>query len=479
MTYLFRGTQGERISVVGIKEETKNSLDVIYIGGSAAYRYWEPLKAYKEYGFTSYDLATSSIQAESILPYIKYAQQYQNPDLYIIGVRSFQYYENTGNEVGLRNSSDALDIGNNRFQLINTYLNNRDIETDEVALYWDLAKYHTNYEALKNRDSWALRDNSAKCESKGFKALTAWSYLDKPEGFQNEIRAELPANDRNTLVKLLEYLKNNNLKALFVVCPYYITQEDYSKYNTMNDIIASYGYDFLNTNDYYEEMAIDFSKDFYDISHVNSLGAEKYTTFLGNYLLNHYSLPNHKGSEEFGEWESLAEEFIDEDADSKETILKFISYAEEGEEIADIARTTDDFLKWASLLRDERYTMIAVGNEHDTEQLLPDYKKMLESINLADLFGRENYIKIIKNGNVIDSNDDGRTIISADIGQEWSKVPCVIENIDGKNEVYINGKNYNYKREDAINILVFDNYYRTISDSVYLRFNEGKIKIVR
>ena len=124
LTYLFRGNQNDRISVVGIKEE-KNSLDVIYIGGSAAFVYWEPLHAYSDYGFTSYDLATNTIQAENILAYIKYAQKYQSPDLYVIGVRAFQYFDEVGNEIGLRITSDSLDMGWNRTQLINTYLNNR------------------------------------------------------------------------------------------------------------------------------------------------------------------------------------------------------------------------------------------------------------------------------------------------------------------------------------------------------------------
>lgn len=69
-TYLFRGHvfgYNDRISVVGIKEEKKDSLDVIYIGGSAAFVYWELMKAYKDCGFTSYDLATNSIQTENIL----------------------------------------------------------------------------------------------------------------------------------------------------------------------------------------------------------------------------------------------------------------------------------------------------------------------------------------------------------------------------------------------------------------------------
>ena len=50
----------------------------------------------------------------------------------MIGVRAFQYYDEIGSEVGLRVTSDALDMGRNRFELINTFLNNRSLETDEA-----------------------------------------------------------------------------------------------------------------------------------------------------------------------------------------------------------------------------------------------------------------------------------------------------------------------------------------------------------
>lgn len=265
LTYLFRGNQfnyNDRISVVGIKKEKKNSLDVIYIGGSAAFTYWEPLRAYNDCGFTSYDLATNTIQAENILAYIKYAQKYQNPDLYVIGVRAFQYYDEVGSEVGLRVTSDALDMGWNRFELIHTFLNNRSLETDEIALYFDIAKYHTNYEALSNETAWHLIDNAMKCDYKGGQLQTAWCYLQEPKNVKTSERAKLSNNDENTLVELLNYLKKNDLNALFVVCPYSVTSEDYAKYNTMSDIVSEYGYNFLNTNDYYKEMGIDFSTDF-------------------------------------------------------------------------------------------------------------------------------------------------------------------------------------------------------------------------
>lgn len=471
LTYLFRGNQynySDRISVAGLKEEKENSLDVIYIGGSAAYAYWEPLKAYRDNGFTSYDLATNTIQAENILAYVKYAQKYQNPNLYIIGVRAFQYYSEEGSEMGLRVTSDALDVGINRTKLIGEYMENHTMNTDKFALYWDIVKYHTNYDALKTATAWKLMDNSYKCDSKGCIIGTDWCYLEEPKGFQSEARASLLDTNKQTLIELLEYCQSNDLNVLFIVCPYYITADDYSIYNSVGDIVSSYGYRFLNTNDYYDEIKVDFSKDFYNINHMNSLGAEKYTAFLEKFLVENYSLQDHRGDQEFEGWQTLADAFVDISEDSKRGVLNQVAYADEAIVIGETIRTTNDFALWGSLVSDERYTICVVGDATGFEKLSFANKKMLNQLGLVDIYGRNNYINIMTGETSIDSNADGRSTIKVNIGQIQQTVPCLIENTDNECSVVINSTEYSCRNEKGINIVVFDNYYRTIIDSVSL-----------
>ena len=62
-TYIFRNAGYDRNHIVGIDNE---KVDMVYVGGSAAFVYWQPLKAWKDCGFTSYLYATNSIQGEQI-----------------------------------------------------------------------------------------------------------------------------------------------------------------------------------------------------------------------------------------------------------------------------------------------------------------------------------------------------------------------------------------------------------------------------
>ena len=60
LTYLFRGADWSAYNVFAYRNEKKDSIDVVLVGGSSVYRFWNPLQAYNEHGFTSYDYTSSN-----------------------------------------------------------------------------------------------------------------------------------------------------------------------------------------------------------------------------------------------------------------------------------------------------------------------------------------------------------------------------------------------------------------------------------
>ncbi len=329
ITYLFRNAGYDRNHVVGIKSEKEN-IDVVYIGGSAAFVYFEPLRAFNDCGFTSYMLATNSIGVENILPYIKYALKYHKPQLFVIGIRAFQYYSDDQYDQGLRYASDSMDIlSAPRYEMIREYLENRNLQqdTDKVSYYLDIAKYHTNYENLANPNAWGFIDNTGTSQFKGneITGLPAlWSYIDTPHDFKTNERKDLLPNAQKEMNKLLSYCDENGIKLLFVVCPYAISKEHYEIYNTIMDQVTSHGYDFINTNDYYDEMGIDFATDFYEDNHVNIFGAQKYTEFLEKYISETYKLSDHRLDQAYEDWNKSVDEFFDTDKQVKEMTKQII-----------------------------------------------------------------------------------------------------------------------------------------------------------
>ena len=64
LTYLKKQSSVDLNNINGFYAEQENSLDIVYLGGSAAFVYWEPLTAYQNYGIASYLFAANTIQAE-------------------------------------------------------------------------------------------------------------------------------------------------------------------------------------------------------------------------------------------------------------------------------------------------------------------------------------------------------------------------------------------------------------------------------
>ena len=486
-TYLFRNASYNRQHVVGLKEEKKNSLDVVYIGGSAAFVFWQPLKAWNDCGFTSYLYATDNMQAENIKYYVKEVLKTQNPKVLVIDLRAFQYWnefiDNLYGEPGIRNSTDSMNFSLDRLNMVHYCLSNRTLsdeqEKNKLSFYIDLMKYHTNYDVLKTPDNWKMINNKYTSSQKGFEWIPSYKRLIQPTCNQITEKMELGEGSHKALVDLLNYCKEEKLKVLFAVCPYFISEQDQMKYNTMEEIIKSYGFDYLNTNEHYGEMNIDFSKDFYNENHVNCFGAEKYTTFLENYLIKQYNLPDKRGDIKYSSWDTDFVSFKESEASAKQTIEKLYANDEYKEQVISTLQKTEDVFKYASLAQKPEFTILMVLQGHAPNNL------PLEEISILTDWGMDksviqqnnsDFIGVISNNEILYANntvgDQQYTGTIGTIGYTISSVmgdKCSIKIADTEYALQKNG----------LNIVVYDNKKNVVVDSATLEFsNEEASKIV-
>lgn len=478
-TYLFRNADMCRIHSVGIKEE--KPLDMVYLGASDVYVYWQPLKAWNDYGFTSYNMAVNRTPSESIQYFIKETLKYHKPELFVISARSFQY-DWGGIETDLRNSSDSLEFSLNRWKLIREYLENRTINgnVDNLSFYFDIIKYHTNYSALASKANWDLINNKGTAMNKGFEWIPSYQYL-TPMDFETNSRNALSEINLKTLHKVLNFCKEKELKVLFVVCPYQITAGEQAQYNTIKDIVTSYGFGFLNGNEYYDEMRMDFSRDFYHSAHVNCYGAEKYTEFLGNYIMEHYELPDHREEDVYAGWNEDFIRFTEEESDTKEKVDALILAAQEGKKIADSIRETTDFGEWCILAKDTRFTILAVGDEGLSDLEDEEDRKALALLGLDTLKGTSNYIRVTKDTNIIYTNlETYETEYIGIVGYNSNIPNCTLKNSSNQElSIKVNGEECS-RKESGINIVIYENDYNYVVDSVTLKCDdEGKIQLIR
>lgn len=307
MNYLCNPTlSGDTEIINGFYGERKDSLDAVYLGGSASFVYYQPLKAYQEYGITSYNFGANTMQAE-LYPYmIEEVYKRQNPKLIIIDARAFQYRdgEQKPSEVAYRNVLSGTPLSINKSKFIEKNVKYVLHEDDTLPYYFGFIKFHSAEGKYSKVQALKMMFHKFKHPYKGFMFIPK---VEKEEFVEYETDEEqAPFKDTvKVLDDILATLKDKDAKVLFVVSPY-IEIEDHKKiYNYVERRVKEAGYDFIDANDYREEIKINYSTDFYNPSHVNIYGSNKYTDFITKYIKSNFNLIDHRKENIYSDWDEL------------------------------------------------------------------------------------------------------------------------------------------------------------------------------
>lgn len=331
VTYIIRTNGDVKDRFTGFYSEKENTLDVVMIGSSPVYPYYVTPKIWGDYGITAYPLS-SNLQRPVAAPYlVKEVRKTQSPSLYLFEMRMFTARDGdlTNNMAYTRGVTDNLKYSKNRIETINAMV---DDASERYTYYFDIFKYHSNwktmilpeqlrcyrYEKPDDMKGYVITDEVGPCEAFDTSHITQ--------------QLAMPEVQEKCLYTLLDYLKKNELQALFFLSPTVMEEDKQKMYNYMENIIDSYGYEFLNMNDYYQEIGLDFATDFSDYGgHTNAVGAVKCTDFLFGYVTDRYSFADKRGDERYRSWDAAYEQWKAEYETAKETIAQRIAdedYAE-------------------------------------------------------------------------------------------------------------------------------------------------------
>src|SRR5699024_4978230 len=142
-----------------------------------------------------------------------------------------------------------------------------------------IIKYHRNPEKIRVNDQIKMAFNMYENQLKGFHFIPKVEEQKKIVN-NTDVKTPIYEETEKILIDIQEYCKTTDCNYLFVVSTYIEQELHKENFNYISEIINQYGYNFLDTNDYYNEMKLNFKTDLYNYSHVNIFGADKYTDFL-------------------------------------------------------------------------------------------------------------------------------------------------------------------------------------------------------
>jgi len=322
VTYVMKPRGIDLDNIAGLYGEKKSSLDMVYIGGSACFVYWEPLRTFEKEGIASYNYGADTIQPEFYEMMIKEIFKTQNPELIVIDARAFQYrtLNPPPTEVAYRNILTGMPLSLNKIQFIQKNVK-KYLGDEETSYYFDLIKYHRELKGNLVNKQIEMSFNLYQNPLKGFLFVPRTEKQIKPN-FKTREKKPIDNEAEKILLDLLEYIKTTECNYLFVVSPYVEKEGEKENFNYIEEIIEQYGYLFIDSNDYYEEMQMNFDTDFYNFGHVNIFGAEKYTDFLTKYIKANYEIPDRRN--EYQEWNELLPDWNKQVEETKATIRQQI-----------------------------------------------------------------------------------------------------------------------------------------------------------
>ena len=315
--YVLCRADHNRERLKGFYNESKESLDVVILGASEVYSDFAPGYAYEYAGVTSYLFAT---QANSILNYksqLKNILSRQNPDLIVIELNGAVYgdEEEVTKEANLRNYVDNVPLDGIKLGWIKD-----NVSENYFEYLFPVMKYHGTWQDLPEQGKYIrtiVQDHTRGYNYlKGILNETA-VYTSSEISFNKDLpeladdKKPLTQIEETALRDLLQYCKDEGLtNVVFARFPHIVVTRTYDRFqrsNTVGEIVAEYGYDYLNLELNFALTGLDEKNDFYNLDHLNVYGQKKFTAYLTDNLITRYGLSAHTLTDaQKDEWDTCA-----------------------------------------------------------------------------------------------------------------------------------------------------------------------------
>ncbi len=307
------GTSGFKIQE--FRRETRDSIDVLFLGSSHMYCSFSPMLAWQEKGLASYVVAGPEQPMNTTLVTFRNCLATQKPKVAVVELRGLSFKDKVTADTddaavtGFYGRLDAAMAG----KRINAW----------PSTFFDFFTYHSRWKEL-GRGDWttAAKVLLGRVEPAFYKGFV-YVPQTKPQALKTgdpfpidhaQYDVNLPYLDG--LVTLAEA---NGCQLVFTMTP-----AAYTVYfdNYLADVRARYpAIPVLNLNERLDAMELDFATDMFDPGHTNGKGAAKCTKELLAFL-DAYNLPDHRGEAAYAAWDRDLEKYLKATAAADAAVAK-------------------------------------------------------------------------------------------------------------------------------------------------------------
>lgn len=288
--------------------ESRDSIDVVILGNSSAYKSITPLELWEEYGYTGFVCGTPAQEIQESYNILKNFLKEQKPQLVI--------YETEGifNSFGKKIKSvypldkRSLVYLSNEVDAVNAVINTA---TENLCPF---IKNHNRWSRITFDDFTLTPDYTQHYPTKGYviatktKPYTGNNDYMKPSDYTTPIQLTV----RCYLDKIRDLCRENGAELILLSSPLPRAWND-ERHRAVQNYADENGIKYIDTNLLIKDIGIDWKKDSSDDGyHLNIKGARKHTAFIGKYISENYKLTDHRGDTAYAQWNKDYEEYLKE-----------------------------------------------------------------------------------------------------------------------------------------------------------------------
>ncbi|MDR2457859.1 MAG: hypothetical protein LBD41_05205 [Clostridiales Family XIII bacterium] len=283
----------------------KQNIDVVFIGSSHVFLDINPAIIWQEKGIPTYVLGGSVQPFWNSYYYIKECLKYQSPKVIVLDVYAICYDMEYSDWSRIVKNNVGLKIGKDKIESIMVSAP----KSKWADLILGLPSYHRRYNELTKRDF----DGPYKISEdgdvyiNGYYAATGRCPQSCPDVTSvTSIKEDLPYKQHKYLNKIINLAKLKNIDLLLVVTPYILSPQEQKIFNLVDRLAKENNIKFINYNLQYNELSLDFSTDFLDLSHLNIYGSTKVSKHIANFLATEYRLEDKRQNPKYAQWNKWA-----------------------------------------------------------------------------------------------------------------------------------------------------------------------------
>ncbi len=292
--YLYENQDG-RITAEFYRE--KLDTDIIFVGSSTVYSGVSPIVLWEEYGFTSYNRSNASQPIWISYYMIKDAIKCNKPRLVVLDIGFIKYWDTYAEEPANRKAIDGMRFSKTKLECIEAA---KDTDEKLSDYLFPIFRFHTRWKELGSEDFFNAFYSEPVTYNGFLMDFRETKKLPKRDGYVLKDNTEIGIRNISYLCETIELCQKEDVQIMLMKMPSYSDNWSFDYDYQINKIAAEYGITYINFDQFSSEIGLDYLKHSPDEgNHLNTPGAELFTSYLGTYIDSAYHLPSHAEEEDY------------------------------------------------------------------------------------------------------------------------------------------------------------------------------------